>query len=163
MQESRLEQTQLLLEKLEMRKLNDILKDLESLRLGDFDDKAAESQGMDKLSLLCEELASRDDFDSWAEALFYTMERLADDVDLGSPGPIVHVLEKWVPQYEQYLYKSIERKPTALAVWMVDRLLRSSIREDSEKWLESLHRVVNNDGATKETIECAEETISDEE
>ncbi len=139
-----------------------LIRDLESIQPEEFDEKVLLSVGAKKLSRVCEALDVRDDFDDWATPLFHTMERLDDSVDLGSPGPIVDVLENRVPQYESYLFESITRKPTALAVWMVDRLLRTGVRDDRSKWLKLLQGVLESEGATVETKECAEQTLEEE-
>ena len=44
-------------------------------------------------------------------------------MDFGSPGPLVHTIERFRGQYEQHLFDSLDRKPTALTVWMLNRIL----------------------------------------
>ena len=94
-----------------------------------------ESDGDDRLRAICAEVAERNDVAQWAPLLYSLMERL-DEIDLGSPGPIVHVLEAW-DGYGRLLAESLHRKPTSLTVWMVNRVLNID-PPDAPKWLDLL-------------------------
>lgn len=46
------------------------------------------------------------------------------EVDVGSPGPLVHFVEKFYgDKYEAKLLESLSRKPTAHTVWMLNRII----------------------------------------
>lgn len=46
------------------------------------------------------------------------------DVDVGTPGPLVHFVEKFYgDKYEAKLLESLHRKPTAHTVWMLNRII----------------------------------------
>ena len=46
--------------------------------------------------------------------------------DFGTPGPLVHLIEKSFPGgYEELLLVSLERRPVHQTVWMANRLLNS--------------------------------------
>lgn len=51
--------------------------------------------------------------------LFAVMERFPD-AELGTPGPLVHTLERM--DYAEELVASLRRRPTPHAVWMVNRI-----------------------------------------
>ena len=51
------------------------------------------------------------------------------DADLGMPGPLVHFLEKYFPQYTEGLCKSVDRQPTHYTLWMINRILNADINE----------------------------------
>jgi hypothetical protein len=58
--------------------------------------------------------------------------------EFGSPGPIVHTLEA-LGGYEDNLKASLNRQPTDLTVWMVNRILNSDpSSKDREMWLTEL-------------------------
>jgi len=76
------------------RDLADVVADLDSLAVLDFDPMNVGSYGDERLRAICIELGERDDAEWWAPLLYSFMERL-DEADLGSPGPIVHLLEAW--------------------------------------------------------------------
>jgi hypothetical protein len=53
-----------------------------------------------------------------------------EDADLGSPGPIVHLLEESpIEDHVRLLADSIQRKPTPMTVWMAERCFRSDLSE----------------------------------
>ena len=46
------------------------------------------------------------------------------DLDVGSPGPLVHFIEKFFGQkYEAKLLESLRRKPTSHTIWMLNRII----------------------------------------
>ena len=48
-------------------------------------------------------------------------------VDFGSPGPLVHFTERFYGYgYEDRLLESIDRRPTALTVWMLNRVVNGT-------------------------------------
>lgn len=54
------------------------------------------------------------------------------DWDLGSPGALVHFVEQFLgPAYEVELVASVRRKPTALTLWMLNRVINGE--RDSER------------------------------
>jgi hypothetical protein len=81
--------------------------------------------------------------------MFDLIERL-DDVDLGSPGPLVHALESTGTAYERSLEASLRRKPAPLSVWMVNRILNTD-RADRRSWLDLLAMAAAHPLASKAT------------
>ena len=55
--------------------------------------------------------------------------------DLGSPGPLVHWLEKSFPRYVDALLESINRRPTEHTLWMANRILNASVNEQTRSAL----------------------------
>src|SRR5262245_42760781 len=85
--------------------------------------------GLLRLNDLCQEIAAAEDRASAIRPILRFMERHPDD-DLGAPGPFVHLLEK-LPGYEPELLVSVRKAPTALTVWMLNRIINVS-REDAK-------------------------------
>lgn len=86
--------------------------------------------------------------------MFELMEKYPE-ADLGSPGALVHFIES-VGGYELQLIQSVERVPMYLNVWMINRLLNSSISEDkTEQFLKLLEAVSCNPNATITAKESA--------
>lgn len=72
------------------------------------------------------------------------------DADFGSPGPIVHTMEK-LGGYEDALVQSLGRKPIPLTVWMVNRILNDDLApSERERWLDVLRGVAENPNASDE-------------
>lgn len=75
---------------------------------------------------LLEETAYMEDKNLIMDVLFLILETNSDE-DFGSPGPIVHFLEKFYKMgYEEKLIDSINKKPTSHTVWMLSRILNDS-------------------------------------
>jgi hypothetical protein len=49
--------------------------------------------------------------------------------DLGSPGPLIHYLERSFPEYVEALISSIIRRPVSYTLWMANRILNAHIEE----------------------------------
>jgi hypothetical protein len=80
--------------------------------------------------------------------MFAVMERLPG-ADMGSPGPLVHTLEK-LGGYEKELVLSVARCPTTLSVWMVNRILNSDLTPaDRRKYLALLEQAFVHPKATE--------------
>lgn len=68
------------------------------------------------------------------EAAFRFLER-HPMCDVGSPGPLVHWLERAYPQYIPALLSSIERRPTEPTLWMASRILNAQIDASTREML----------------------------
>jgi hypothetical protein len=89
-------------------------------------------------------------------AMFSLMERFPDAY-LGTPGPLVHSIESvGLSQYEPLLIESVQRQPTELNIWMVNRILNTALPSEHRRLLLDLmqsairhpripHRVAESD------------------
>ena len=65
--------------------------------------------------------------------------------DLGMPGPLVHFLERFYPQYLDELCASVGRKATIYTVWMLNRILNTQLPEPTRDRLVGLmHAAASN-------------------
>src|SRR5437773_2057684 len=77
------------------------------------------------------------------------MERMPD-TEMGAPGPLVHALERMSGRYENELVESIKRKPTPLAIWMVNGILNGTrSREQRQYYMDLLRFAVDHPAATE--------------
>ncbi len=136
-----------------MRTLKEIAGDLDSLSAQDFDWNNPAASGTERLQRLCDELLVFNDVSKCAPLMFAVMERL-DTSDLGSPGPLVHTMEKWRGGYETFLAESLRRKPSPLTVWMINRILNGKPR-DADSWLALLQSVQGHPNASEKAKQYA--------
>ncbi|MFA7369746.1 MAG: hypothetical protein WC334_08895 [Kiritimatiellales bacterium] len=108
-----------------LRTFDQILAGLAALKPEDFDFMRPNSDGPEQLNSLTEELMLLPQPERGVRVMFEVMERLPES-DLGSPGPLVHTLEQMLGHYERELVESVKRKPTPLAIWMVNRILNAT-------------------------------------
>ena len=74
--------------------------------------------------------------------------------DFGSPGPIVHFVERFYKKgYEEELLLSLKRMPTLHTVWMLNRLINGT--DQAEVYLELLKEISDNTSYDKEIREEA--------
>ena len=74
--------------------------------------------------------------------------------DFGSPGPIVHFVERFYKKgYEEELLLSLKRMPTLHTVWMLNRLINGTDQE--EVYLDLLKEISENVSYDKEIREEA--------
>lgn len=127
------------------RTFEQILAEFAALKPTDFDDEA---EGILKLQGLTNELMTLPQPECAIPAIFDVMERLSG-ADLGSPGPLVHTLERMRGHYETDLTESIKRKPTALTVWMLNRMLNGTLaREQRQIYLDLLRLAAKHPAAS---------------
>ena len=74
--------------------------------------------------------------------------------DVGSPGPIVHFVERFYKKgYEEELLLSLKRMPTLHTVWMLNRLINGT--DQAEVYLDLLKEISENASYDKEIREEA--------
>ena len=114
--------------------LQQIIDGFRRLSPPDFDLNDVNSDGMERLYELTDAVRQMPMPELAVPEMFGVMERMPD-VDLGSPGPLVHTLEA-IPDYEPQLAASVRKQPSLLSVWMVNRILNSAIPEERrEFWM----------------------------
>src|SRR6266851_2546205 len=110
-------------------KYDQIIAGFRALQTSDFDDMNVDARGRERLWELTDALMNESEPEKAIHELFSVMERLPD-VGLGSPGPLVHTLER-LHGYEDELMRSVRRQPSLLSVWMVNRILNTNLSQDA--------------------------------
>jgi hypothetical protein len=148
-----------------IRTIDAITAELNSLKPRDFNLHYTNSKGAEQLSLLTDELAQVGEPDEVADILLRFIERLSntDEIDprydLGTPGPLVHTLEK-LPNYQKHLRESIKRQPTPLTIWMINRILNATKNsENREFWLNLLRDCLQQPNSTPVTRKEAQKFL----
>lgn len=93
------------------------------------------------------------------EAAFRLFER-HPLCDFGSPGPLVHWLERTYPRYVAALTASIERRPTEHTLWMANRILNANIDATMRATLiAALKAAANRTDIEQSTVSSASEWL----
>ncbi|MCS2474972.1 hypothetical protein NXX39_17870 [Bacteroides ovatus] len=110
-----------------------------------------------------EELCKDIDDINIIEPLFRVFEN-NPDFDFGNPGNLVRIIERYYtnPLYEQELYKSVERKPTAYNLWLLNRLMNTFEEEQKRRGIELLEKVVNTPNTSEDVQEWAKEFLEEQ-
>jgi hypothetical protein len=109
----------------------EIIAGFRALQASDFDYMNVDARGLELLAELTDALMSAPGAERAIPELFGVMERLPA-ADLGSPGPLVHTLER-LDRYEDELVRSVRRQPSLLSVWMVNRILNTNLSDDARQ------------------------------
>ncbi|MBW8687412.1 hypothetical protein [Chitinophaga rhizophila] len=90
------------------------------------------------------------------EPIFRLIER-HPHIDYGSPGPLAHTLESFHELYHEHLFASLDRLPTPLTVWMLNRLTNADQNYLEHKMLiEKMHALLQHprlDDLTRGAVE----------
>ena len=129
-----------------METLNSIIQKMEA---GMQDNEDFENVMMDCMAEIEENYNQLDS----VQPLLRLMER-HPLTDFGSPGPIVHFVERFYQKgYEEELLLSLKRMPTLHTVWMLNRLVNGT--DQAEVYLELLKEISENASYNKEIREEA--------
>lgn len=79
-------------------------------------------------------------------------------IDFGMPGALVHFVERFYKHgYEELLLDSLERKPTTLTTWMLNRIINATNEPDvRQRFVEAMERASVNADADLGTKQAAE-------
>ncbi|WP_442679015.1 hypothetical protein ACSBM8_16145 [Sphingomonas sp. ASY06-1R] len=107
-----------------------------------------------KLDELCEIWSTRGVELDGVEAILHFIE-LNPDLDFGSPGPLVHFSEKFHHHgYEAALLRSINRRPTPLTAWMLNRLINGTADgPEREAYVAAFEKAAASPSTDEETRE----------
>ena len=129
-----------------METLNSIIQKMETCIQDNGDFETVMMDCMEEIEELYNQLDS-------VEPLLRLMER-HPLTDFGSPGPIVHFVERFYKKgYEAELLLSLKRMPTLHTVWMLNRLINGA--DQAEVYLELLKGISENESYDKEIREEA--------
>jgi len=68
------------------------------------------------------------------------------EIDFGAPGPLVHFVESFHGRgYEERLAASLQRKPTSMTAWMLNRLINGTQLVESRRgWIAMMRSAGNH-------------------
>lgn len=100
---------------------------------------------VDKLYDLVELIENQKDISGAYDSIFNFMESYPVS-DIGSPGPLVHLLEEHFPSYVPKLIVSLKRTPSLTTVFMLHRILNSGVSEqERNQYIDLLRKVSDCD------------------
>jgi len=130
-------------------------------KLQAFSPTGNEDADVEALYALIDELGALKDDPAVRRDMIMIFERFPK-ADLGSPGPIVHALEKSpIDAHVELLAESIRRQATMMTVWMAQRCFRSKLSDQNRKLLlDALRDALAKISRSGELAMSIEETLS---
>ncbi|MHA3774109.1 hypothetical protein ACXR0O_21480 [Verrucomicrobiota bacterium sgz303538] len=111
------------------------------------------------LDALTEPLNGESDVPELFSAIFRLLEA-HPDADFGTPGPLVHLIERYRGEYERLLAESVHRAPMHTTLWMVNRILNTDIpATERAEWLSLLSTTQQSASVADEMRELAAEYL----
>ena len=78
------------------------------------------------------------------ESIFKFFEKHVNS-DIGSPGPLVHLIEKFYPKYINNLILSLKRNPTFTTIHLLNRILNSKLEQNTRtEYIKILELIANS-------------------
>ena len=77
------------------------------------------------------------------------------NVEFGTPGEPIHTLESYGEKYRPFLYASLNRKPTYMTVWMLNRIINAKDEKEKPQLIELLRKLSIHESADEATRESA--------
>jgi hypothetical protein len=132
----------------------EIVDGFRALQASDFDYQNIDARGWERLAELTDALKTVPDAENAIPDMFGLMERLPE-ADLGSPGPLVHTIERW-RGYEHELVNSVRRCPSTLSLWMINRILNTALPDDARRsYIALLNEAATHPNASESVREDA--------
>lgn len=115
---------------------------------------------LDELEIVCEEIDNLDDGLNLIPDLFALLED-NPDLDFGSPGTIVHTMEKYFNKgYEALLVHSICQLPTQHTIWMLNRVINGTKDIEQKQYITLMQEVAGNPLNSKQVCDLANHFLS---
>ena len=99
----------------------EIITQLQSLTI----DNSEDYEKLEQINTLVDQLRENRDGQLACDALINLLER-HPSIEFGTPGEPIHTIECYPGQYEELLNKSLDRRPTYMTIWMLNRIINAS-------------------------------------
>lgn len=98
---------------------------------------------LDRIEELCGNLRQLPDGYLACEALLKLFEKYPNR-EFGTPGEPVHTLETFKDEYEPFLLTSLNRQPSVMTIWMLNRVINASQNREREIYLNLLKQCITH-------------------
>lgn len=123
-------------------------------------ESAVDTDDMEYVVDICmEEMINKGAGEEMIEPLFRLMERHPVS-EFGCPGGIVQFIESF-PNEEEFLLKSLNRKPTTHTLWMLNRLI--NVSSNKGEYIKILKEISESTDFEKDVLEVAKDFLDYQE
>lgn len=118
--------------------------------ISDLDNFCIEGDYLAALSKLTDEVLASGKKEEALDAMISLLEKNPDE-EIGSPGPLIHAIEK-CQGFEEKLCQSVKRRPSTLAIWALYRVIE---KHPERHYIEALKEASINMNASEQIREDA--------
>ena len=129
---------------------NQIIEELNQFTINDSNDDLQ----LERVHEMTDMLRSNTDGIHALESLIILLER-HPNVEFGTPGEPVHFIENFPGHYEELLLISLQRQPSLMTLWMLNRLINSKEGGEKIRLMQLLNNLIDHPNATAEVIQEA--------
>ena len=109
---------------------------------------------LDRIDELTKLLKKNKDGHLACEAMINLLER-HPQVEFGTPGQPIHTIESYGAHYEDLLLASLDRQPTFMTIWMLNRIINATKGFRKEKLVYQIKSCMTHPSADKQAKDYA--------
>ncbi|MBN8789439.1 MAG: hypothetical protein J0I84_20350 [Terrimonas sp.] len=131
-------------------KTKDIIDELNQMTITDSEDY----DSLKRIHELTDLLRQNEDGNLACEAMINLLER-HPQVEFGTPGQPIHTIESYSGHYEDLLMKSLDRQPTFMTIWMLNRILNVETGSNRHRLIGKMKSYMTHPLANEQARETA--------
>lgn len=131
---------------------NEIIEKLKSLKI----DSSEDHESLELIDELTTFLRQNSDGHLACQEMISLLER-HPEIEFGLPGEPVHTLENFAGFYEEFLMKSLDKHPTQMTIWMLNRMINVHTGKEQKNLIQKLKACMNHPLAGQVAIEMAKD------
>lgn len=131
---------------------NEIIEKFKSLKI----ESSEDYQSLELINELTDFLRQNPDGYLASEEMIDLLER-HPAIEFGSPGEPVHTLETFLGHYEDLLMNSLDRLPTQMTVWMLNRMVNGQSENNKKELIQKLKDCISHPLADEIAVEVAKD------
>ena len=78
-------------------------------------------------------------------------------VEFGTPGQPIHTIESYSGHYEDFLMESLDRRPTFMTIWMLNRIINLAKGSKKDKLIDKLKSFMTHPSADEQAKVAAKD------
>jgi hypothetical protein len=128
----------------------DIIEELNQMTIIDSEDY----EPLERIDELTDFLEQNEDGHLACDAMINLLER-HPHIEFGTPGQPIHLLESYSGHYEELLMASLDRQPTFMTIWMLNRIINAEEGLSRDKLVDKMKSYMTHPLADEEAKDSA--------
>jgi hypothetical protein len=119
-------------------------------------DSSEDYDNLERIDELTDLLNKQKDGHLACYAMINLLER-HPHVEFGTPGQPVHTIESYSGHYEDLLMESLDRQPTFITIWMLNRIINAAEGSEKGKLIDKMKSFMTHPSAGEEAKDAAKD------
>lgn len=130
----------------------DIIEELNQMTIIDSEDY----EPLERIDELTDFLKQNEDGHLGCDTMINLLER-HPQVEFGTPGQPIHLLESYSGHYEELLMASLDRQPTVMTIWMLNRIINAEDGSNRDKLIDKMKSYMTHPLADEQAKDTAKD------